>query len=262
MTWRRGSHESDALSLSLGTIRLWDVRSGQCLQTVFDHHADVYGLHCHPLRPFLFVSSSRDTTLRMWSAERLVAPAALKVAIPCFFDAPLASWLTRSSCMLRLYAKADSMRRPLASRRPSSSPGRRPLLRSRCAPRARSSTKRDLTAFGPHVPPPPLSLSLSHRPQLCGHGSRALAALPAGSSHKAVCSFFYALPGVRDLWALVDAVAQGKPSPANALIPHINDLRDIARSRAKLLEMQRGIGRKARAEKLRVAAQLHMKMVS
>jgi hypothetical protein len=57
-------------------------------------------------------------------------------------------------------------------------------------------------------------------------------------------------------------VAQGKPSPANALIPHINDLRDIARSRAKLLEMQRGIGRKARAEKLRVAAQLHMKMVS
>src|SRR5271163_1249416 len=41
-----------------------------CLFVVWDHHADVYGLACHPHRPFVFVSSSRDTTLRVWTMGR------------------------------------------------------------------------------------------------------------------------------------------------------------------------------------------------
>lgn len=50
-------------------MRVWDTRSGQCLQVVTEHLADVYGLACHPSRPFLLVSSSRDTSLRLWHLQ-------------------------------------------------------------------------------------------------------------------------------------------------------------------------------------------------
>lgn len=51
------------------------------LQTIHDHHADVYGLCSHPQRPFIIASSSRDTTLRLWSmeGETIVSHARLKV---------------------------------------------------------------------------------------------------------------------------------------------------------------------------------------
>ena len=37
------------------------------VQAVLDHYADVYGLDSHPSRPFVYASSSRDTTLRFWT---------------------------------------------------------------------------------------------------------------------------------------------------------------------------------------------------
>ncbi len=46
---------------------VWDVRTMACTSVLGDHHADVYGLCAHPLRPFLFVSSSRDTSIRVWT---------------------------------------------------------------------------------------------------------------------------------------------------------------------------------------------------
>ena len=72
-------------------IRVWDTRTQVCLQMVADHHADVYGLGCHPDRPFLVVSSSRDNTIRQWRLDDLVwqmsslvlvctAPSAMKAA--------------------------------------------------------------------------------------------------------------------------------------------------------------------------------------
>ena len=38
----------------------------------YDHHADVYGLASHPRRPFVYASSSRDTSLRFWSIDELI----------------------------------------------------------------------------------------------------------------------------------------------------------------------------------------------
>jgi WD40 repeat protein len=58
-----------------GTIRVWDIRHQACLNVLADHHADVYGLCVHPARPFLFVSSSRDTSLRVWRLELPVTSA-------------------------------------------------------------------------------------------------------------------------------------------------------------------------------------------
>lgn len=55
-----------------GTIRLWDTEKGTCVDVIYDHHADVYGLDADPQRPFTVLSSSRDTTIRVWD---VVAPA-------------------------------------------------------------------------------------------------------------------------------------------------------------------------------------------
>jgi len=54
-------------------IKVWDIRDGTCLHSVSDHCGDVYGLDASPHRPFCFVSSSRDTTLRTWTMESNVA---------------------------------------------------------------------------------------------------------------------------------------------------------------------------------------------
>ncbi len=55
-----------------GSIRVWDTRTGACLKTVLDHYADVYGLDSHPHRPFVYASSSRDTTMRFWTLHGAV----------------------------------------------------------------------------------------------------------------------------------------------------------------------------------------------
>lgn len=49
-----------------GSIRVWDTRSGTCVYEKREHCADVYSLSSHPMRPFSFISSSRDTSIRLW----------------------------------------------------------------------------------------------------------------------------------------------------------------------------------------------------
>ncbi|KAG1671522.1 WD repeat-containing protein 17 [Nymphon striatum] len=65
------------------TIRVWDIRGSTCLELNEDHGSDVYedyidlfktGLANHPLRPFMVASSSRDSTLRLWSISSYVSP--------------------------------------------------------------------------------------------------------------------------------------------------------------------------------------------
>ena len=54
------------------TIKMWDIRTGQCMLTLTDHNSDVYGISAHPHRPFVFSSCSRDTSIRMFCIEGLV----------------------------------------------------------------------------------------------------------------------------------------------------------------------------------------------
>uniref|UniRef100_A0A7M4FY42 WD repeat domain 17 n=1 Tax=Crocodylus porosus TaxID=8502 RepID=A0A7M4FY42_CROPO len=61
------------------TIRVWDTRDGTCLDTVYDHGADVYGLTCHPSRPFTMASCSRDSTVRLWSLTPLINPLQINI---------------------------------------------------------------------------------------------------------------------------------------------------------------------------------------
>lgn len=63
------SHEVPWLALSGswdGTLRMWDTRNGSTIMVMRDHHADIYAITSHPLRPNVFVSTSRDTTMRTW----------------------------------------------------------------------------------------------------------------------------------------------------------------------------------------------------
>ena len=81
-----------------GTVRAWDIRRGRpervdhaepggggsatplhadqagaCIAVMSDHVADVYGLSAGLERPFLYVSVSRDTTIRQFTIEGLVS---------------------------------------------------------------------------------------------------------------------------------------------------------------------------------------------
>jgi len=68
------------------TIITWDVRERTPIHIAKEHHADVYGIISHPQRPFVYVSCSRDTSLRFWTLEKLVTPLMLRVMITNDWD--------------------------------------------------------------------------------------------------------------------------------------------------------------------------------
>ncbi len=51
------------------TIRVWNVFTGNCIQVINNHSADVYSIISHPERPFTYASCSRDTTVRIFELE-------------------------------------------------------------------------------------------------------------------------------------------------------------------------------------------------
>lgn len=74
-----------------GTLRVWDtrydfcskitnfhIRNGSCMSTIHEHYADIYGISSHRSRPFVYISSSRDSTVRMWSLDKFAEPVLLK----------------------------------------------------------------------------------------------------------------------------------------------------------------------------------------
>jgi hypothetical protein len=64
-----------------GTIRVWDIRNNRCLHVAKDHHADVYGISVHEQRPFIYGSTSRDTTIRFWTLEPLLKNLVIKAVL-------------------------------------------------------------------------------------------------------------------------------------------------------------------------------------
>ena len=72
------------------TIKMWDIRTGQCMLTLTDHNSDVYGISFHPARPFVFSSCSRDTSIRMFCIEGMVQ--SLKMNFLCKSGPNQDSW--------------------------------------------------------------------------------------------------------------------------------------------------------------------------
>ena len=59
---------------------MWDVRDRSNIHTASEHHADVYGIANHPHCPFMLVSCSRDTSLRIWTIESLITSSVVSLA--------------------------------------------------------------------------------------------------------------------------------------------------------------------------------------
>ena len=64
-----------------GTIRVWDTRACTAMHVLADHHADVYSIVSHPMRPSVLLSTSRDTTIRTWSLTELMTAVSLPLAL-------------------------------------------------------------------------------------------------------------------------------------------------------------------------------------
>lgn len=86
-----------------GTVRAWDIRQARpqgnndvspdratprhpeeidaCIAVMSDHVADVYGLSAGLDRPFLYVSVSRDTTIRQFTVEGIVSSIKVRAVI-------------------------------------------------------------------------------------------------------------------------------------------------------------------------------------
>jgi len=68
------------------TIITWDTRDQTILSISKEHHSDVYGIASHPERPFVYVSCSRDTSVRFWSIGKIVIPLMLRVLVTNDWD--------------------------------------------------------------------------------------------------------------------------------------------------------------------------------
>lgn len=60
-------------------IKVWNARKGVCVQNVNGHVLDVYTVVAHPKRPFTYVSTSRDTTIRTWEMEGIFVNIRMRV---------------------------------------------------------------------------------------------------------------------------------------------------------------------------------------
>lgn len=65
------------------TLRLWDVRTGQCFRTLFGHVEGVWGVDVDPLR---IVSASHDRTIKIWDRDTVQCQSTLvghRAAVTC-----------------------------------------------------------------------------------------------------------------------------------------------------------------------------------
>ena len=53
-------------SVNDGTVRVWDVHSGEEQHRLFGHEAKTHILHGHPQRAEIAMSGSYDGTVRIW----------------------------------------------------------------------------------------------------------------------------------------------------------------------------------------------------
>lgn len=129
----KNSHESNIRALAFlpeiswcvltgswdSKIKLWDIRNGQCMYTITDHNADVYGISFHPDRPFLFASCSRDTTIRLFVVDGLISSLKMQLLVDAkidnsqkqVFDSPYGSFGSKGSYKLCTQRASDLIHR-------------------------------------------------------------------------------------------------------------------------------------------------------
>ena len=69
--------------------------------TIDDHVADVFGIAVHKDRPFNFVTSSRDTTIRVWQIHSSVATLPFEKLVDPMtsFESPQEDYLRKGEAL-------------------------------------------------------------------------------------------------------------------------------------------------------------------
>ncbi|KAG8461460.1 hypothetical protein KFE25_001064 [Diacronema lutheri] len=110
-----------------GQLAVWDVRGGgQLLCSRFEHTVDVYAISSHALRPFVFVSTSRDNTVRVWSAADALQPTVAAVALGAAGER-LAPWALGKRAASGLPALSGSAPPPMGANAHALADGAAPL---------------------------------------------------------------------------------------------------------------------------------------
>ncbi|CAM9101486.1 unnamed protein product, partial [Ectocarpus fasciculatus] len=68
------------------SIKIWNAATGVCIQNVPGHLLDVYTVTSHPKRPFTYVSTSRDTTIRVWEMEGIFSKMRIRAMLEFSID--------------------------------------------------------------------------------------------------------------------------------------------------------------------------------
>ena len=53
-------------------LKVWNTLTSVCIHTSIDHHSDIYAINSHPLKPNLFITGSRDNSIRLWNFKNLL----------------------------------------------------------------------------------------------------------------------------------------------------------------------------------------------
>jgi WD40 repeat protein len=237
-----------------GTIRVWDTREpGRCLAVVDDHHADVYGLTSHPSRPFVFVSTSRDTSLRIWNMDE-------------------STWGPGG-------ATGAASRVSSAAVNGTQGSAQGPSVTNGVAPIKLQAILEGGLLLPSHLDHVDSALHRSAALHLCGpvsaalvHGNgkpgSALKDMKDLDRYARLFDYFTATSGVKELWRLVDALVNNKPTEPATMqqqLLHINDVRAAALSSARALSSSKtagiiGIGK--RSDRLESAAAQYTRLDS
>ncbi|XP_077865679.1 WD repeat-containing protein 17-like [Saccoglossus kowalevskii] len=241
-----------------GTIRIWDYTQDACINVLTGHSGPVRGLSWNPEIPFLLISGSWDYTIRVWDIrdgaciDTVLDHGADVYGLTTHPSRPLTVASCSRDSTVRIWTLA-----PLVTT----------LQMKLIAKRALSEI----------ISTPEHASAVGVTPLLAGKRSRDLKAviekLSTDNIHATklhMFSEFFSPPGgSKNIWELVDII-NGKEmnmSPDYSKgVQHMNDLTKYKASEAQGLEIVKmsrfgaGIGTQTKDERLKEAAQIHIRL--
>ncbi|XP_070554435.1 WD repeat-containing protein 17-like isoform X2 [Ptychodera flava] len=241
-----------------GTIRIWDYTQDACINVLAGHSGPVRGLLWNPEIPFLLISGSWDYTIRVWDIrdgaciDTVLDHGADVYGLTTHPKKPLTVASCSRDSTVRIWTLA-------------------PLVTTL---QMKLIAKRPLTEI---VSTPEHASAVGVTPLLAGKNSRdlkqALEKLSSDNAHavklKLFSEFFSPPGGAKNLWELVDIVNGQDTNMTTDYkkgVLHMKHLTKYKASGAQELEIVKmsrfgaGIGAQSKEERLREAAQIHIRL--
>ncbi|XP_072171647.1 WD repeat-containing protein 17-like [Diadema setosum] len=240
-----------------GTIRIWDYTQESCVNILVGHKANVRGLMWNPEIPYLLISGSWDYTIRVWDTrdgaciDQVLDHGADVYGLTMHPNRPFVLASCSRDSTVRIWSLMSL------------------VVSSQMRIIARRPWQEIVTATDQ-------AMAVRTLPLMCGRASRDLKSridhYRGNVDHHTILRWFSNLfscgSGTANLWELV-SILDGQddcllPDMYSQGIMHIKHLIKFKSSEAKELEMAKvrgqGSSYRAREEKVREAAMLHMKL--